>query len=171
MLNRTDKDDATALLHKFQAARKAEDLEQMVDLFNGGALDEEILTIASKSAHKHVNDQWRSVIEKANGERKPVQYTEDVHDAVFLLLKVAFRDIAALAIQVQQRASIDAVRRKRMGKLQYKGVFKSGEIYTKGDFVTYGGSVWYCDSKTAKGPPGDAWTLAVKRGVDGKDLR
>lgn len=167
---RTDKGEWPALA-KFKAAWEAEDLEQMVSLFNDKALDKEVLEIAAKSGHKHVNDQWRSVIEKANGERKPVQYTEDVHDAVFLLLKAAFRDIAALSIQVQQRASIGAIRRKQAGHLEYKGVFKSGQTYQRGDFTTYGGNLWHCNTQTADAPPGEAWTLAVRRGQDGKDAR
>jgi hypothetical protein len=62
----------------------------------------------------------------------------------------------------------------------YRGVWKEGEEYTWGDFVTLGGSLWHCNyeplyaegpTPTTKAKPGTSedWTLAVKRGRDGKD--
>lgn len=51
--------------------------------------------------------------------------------------------------------------------IQYCGTWESGRKYEKGNFVTDGGSVWHCDRDTTQRPgPGDAWTLAVKRGRD-----
>jgi hypothetical protein len=55
--------------------------------------------------------------------------------------------------------------------LIYRGVFREGDEYQTGDTVTWAGSLWHCDEDT-KGKPGDgqkAWTLAAKRGRDGKD--
>ena len=52
----------------------------------------------------------------------------------------------------------------------YRGVYEDAGQYDKGDLVTYGGSVWHCDTP-GKGKPGDpdsGWTLAVKKGRDGK---
>lgn len=54
----------------------------------------------------------------------------------------------------------------------YKGVFKSGQDYLPGDTVTWGGSLWHCDEQT-QDKPGETgskgWTLAAKRGRDGRD--
>lgn len=52
----------------------------------------------------------------------------------------------------------------------YRGVFKEGQSYERGDTVTWGGSLWHCDEPTDEKPegPGKAWTLAAKRGRDGK---
>jgi integrin beta 3 len=53
----------------------------------------------------------------------------------------------------------------------YRGVFKEGETYARGDTVTFGGSLWHCNGETAD-KPGDgakSWTLAAKRGRDGAD--
>ncbi len=54
----------------------------------------------------------------------------------------------------------------------YRGVFAPGD-YAPGDTVTWGGSLWHCDSATSD-KPGElgskGWRLAVKRGRDGKDL-
>ncbi|MCO6386232.1 hypothetical protein [Aliihoeflea sp. 40Bstr573] len=50
-----------------------------------------------------------------------------------------------------------------------KGVYKAGDDYEPGDGVTYGGSFWIAQEKTAEKPDsGKGWRLAVKRGRDGK---
>ena len=52
-----------------------------------------------------------------------------------------------------------------------RGVYKDGATYDAGDGVTWGGSYWLAQDKTAE-RPGDgaaAWRLAVKKGRDGKD--
>lgn len=53
----------------------------------------------------------------------------------------------------------------------YRGVFNDGKTYVRGDTVTWGGSLWHCESETAD-KPGEgakAWTLCAKKGRDGKD--
>ena len=54
----------------------------------------------------------------------------------------------------------------------YRGVFKSGDEYMPGDTVTWGGSLWHCGEQT-QDKPGETgskgWTLAAKRGRDGRD--
>ncbi|KAA6040524.1 phage gp6-like head-tail connector protein [Pantoea sp. F_11] len=54
----------------------------------------------------------------------------------------------------------------------YRGVFKADTEYLPGDTVTWGGSLWHCDTKT-QDKPGETgstgWTLAAKRGRDGRD--
>lgn len=52
-----------------------------------------------------------------------------------------------------------------------RGVYKDGQEYDLGDGVTWGGSYWLAQDKTAD-RPGEgsaAWRLAVKKGRDGKD--
>lgn len=59
------------------------------------------------------------------------------------------------------------------GRVEYRGVWSAGQTYRRGHLVTHHGSIWHCDKPTA-GKPGedyDAWTLAVRRGKDGKDMR
>ena len=55
--------------------------------------------------------------------------------------------------------------------LIYRGVFKDGKTYSKGDTVTFGGSLWHCNEETTERPAtgSKVWTLAAKRGADGKD--
>jgi len=53
----------------------------------------------------------------------------------------------------------------------YRGVWREGATYARGDMVTWAGSCWHCDAET-DGKPGDAadhWTLAVKAGRPGRD--
>lgn len=51
----------------------------------------------------------------------------------------------------------------------YRNVWREG-TYFKGDTVTFGGSLWHCNGETTS-KPGDGnsdWTLAAKKGRDGK---
>ncbi len=54
----------------------------------------------------------------------------------------------------------------------YRDVFVQGRKYELGDMVTWGGSIWHCNKSDTKSKPGDNsdWTLAAKRGRDGKEV-
>lgn len=54
---------------------------------------------------------------------------------------------------------------------EYVGVFKEAETYEPGDMVSWAGSTWHCDEPKGlkPGSPDSGWTLAVKKGRDGKD--
>lgn len=80
--------------------------------------------------------------------------------------KVAERLGAAVQLAVDAYAAT-------LPRVEYRGVFKDGEMYDRGNFVTWAGSLWSANENTTE-KPGDgskAWTLAVKRGRDGKDAR
>jgi hypothetical protein len=54
--------------------------------------------------------------------------------------------------------------------MQYRGVYRDGVTYRRGDWVTWAGSTWHCDADATIDKPGDrsrAWVLAVKCGRDG----
>lgn len=55
--------------------------------------------------------------------------------------------------------------------MSYKGVFRDGQTYEAGDVCTHGGSAWHCNERTTDKPEHGPWTLCVKRGRDGKDMR
>ena len=61
----------------------------------------------------------------------------------------------------------------RFGHPLDQGVFREGEVYQRGDGVTFGGSWWIAQKDAPAGKPGmsDDWRLAVKKGRDGKDAR
>lgn len=53
----------------------------------------------------------------------------------------------------------------------YRGVFRQGDKYAKGDLVTWAGNIYHCNADT-EAKPGEGiaeWTLSVKRGRDGRD--
>jgi hypothetical protein len=54
--------------------------------------------------------------------------------------------------------------------VKYCGVWNSNKQYTKGQFVTHAGSVWHANVNTTAKPSESHidWTLAVKRGKDGR---
>jgi hypothetical protein len=54
---------------------------------------------------------------------------------------------------------------------QYRDIFKAGNEYEPGDLVTWGGNLWHCNEKTTDKPDVGPWTLAVKKGRDGKDAK
>lgn len=71
--------------------------------------------------------------------------------------------------------AFDLIEQAVVDRLSYEGVYQSGRTYSKGSVVTWGGSCWHCNKETDT-KPGDSedretWTLMVKRGRDGKDLR
>ena len=78
---------------------------------------------------------------------------------------------------VEVRATDGKVKRAqaRLPGLRYKGVFSPEEKYEAGDACTQGGSVWIATESGSKlGTPGvgaSGWRLAVKRGVDGRDVK
>lgn len=49
-------------------------------------------------------------------------------------------------------------------KAIYQGVFSTDKEYTAGNFITYKGSLWHCDSKHKGNFNYDNFTLAVKKG-------
>lgn len=52
-----------------------------------------------------------------------------------------------------------------------RGTFTEGDIYDKGDAVTWGGSLWIAQENGITGKPETVkgWRLAVKKGRDGRD--
>jgi len=50
----------------------------------------------------------------------------------------------------------------------YRGAYRGDKTYVRGDMVSWGGSLWHADSDTTGKPEDGDWTLAVKRGRDGK---
>ena len=68
---------------------------------------------------------------------------------------------------------IERIEQLEAHPLKYCDVWKSGGDYRAGNFVSWGGSVWHCNEDATTEKPGTsaAWTLAVKRGRDGKDAK
>jgi hypothetical protein len=77
------------------------------------------------------------------------------------------------SITVREIMSDDTVIEKTFSfpVMIYRGVYLHGKTYESGDCVTFAGSLHHCNEKTEERPGTGAksWTLAVKRGADGKD--
>lgn len=56
---------------------------------------------------------------------------------------------------------------------KYQGSWQAGRTYVAGDTVSLRGCEWHCNAPMTTSRPGDTsdWTLAVKCGRDGRDLR
>jgi hypothetical protein len=67
------------------------------------------------------------------------------------------------------QAELMEIKQRGLG-VHYRGVWQHGSDYDLGDFVTYGGAMWHADKPT-KNKPGssDDWTLAVRKGIDGRN--
>jgi len=54
----------------------------------------------------------------------------------------------------------------------YQCAMKDERQYNKAEIVTHAGSMWHCNRSTRSQPgTDDSFTLCVKHGKDGKDLR
>lgn len=67
----------------------------------------------------------------------------------------------------------DLERRLAEGRVEYRGVWSAGQTYRRGHLVTLHGNIFHCNRPTAGKPSEDhdGWTLAVRKGRDGKDAR
>jgi hypothetical protein len=70
-----------------------------------------------------------------------------------------------------KRADLVVERSIRLATMIYREVWREGE-YEPGDVVTWGGSAWHCQQKTADKPgTSSSWKLMVKEGARGKDAK
>jgi hypothetical protein len=68
----------------------------------------------------------------------------------------------------QRCAELDAAIERR----SYQGVYDSERTYDEHNLVTMGGNIWIARRATSDRPgTSDAWTLAVKKGRDGRDAK
>lgn len=72
------------------------------------------------------------------------------------------RELELRVMQLEERlADVD--------NLKYCGTYEQHREYQPGNFVTEAGSIWHCKVRTSAKPgESDCWTLAVKRGKDGR---
>lgn len=115
----------------------------------------------------HDGGLWRAY-EKTHGMRGWECLVEGIKD-IYVGLSEDQREIS---VTVQRSSGQGITKTFAVPVTLYRGVFKSGTEYQPGDTVTWAGSVWHCDSVTTDKPgePGSqGWTLAVKRGRDGRD--
>ena len=79
----------------------------------------------------------------------------------------AVDDERLVTLSYHRGTEIKTIGTIRFSTPRYCGVYAAGRRYTKGDQVTYAGSLWHCSAATMTKPGGEAsgWTLQVKRGT------
>lgn len=107
---------------------------------------------------------WAAVLERQHSpeflkkppsRRELIKYLDAVSDALTEHIKT----LQARIVELESR-----------GELKYVGVFKQGQVYSKGNFATHGGSLFHCNEATMSVPgSSDAWSLCAKRGSDGNN--
>ena len=185
----TPRTKAIAPAERHKAAPSADDpaaeLDRMPRLSAAFALPEigemlgrvDLPTLLKRSAlmHRAARTGYLEDHAKRYGDSRDhaVAYSQKTHDQI----QGQFADLFDQLL-VQQAilygyleaafARIDQLESGSKG-LSYAGVWSPGE-YQKGQFVTHSGALWHCN-RTTHHKPGDGndFTLAVKRGRDGKD--
>ncbi|EKK73682.1 carbohydrate binding domain protein [Escherichia coli 88.0221] len=111
----------------------------------------------------HQGGLWRAY-EKTYGMRGWECLVDGVAD-----IDVSMTGERLFSVVVRQSSGQRTEKTFSLPVMLYRGVFRIGETYHPGDTVTWGGSLWHCNSMTGD-KPGEAhssgWTLAAKRGRD-----
>lgn len=147
-------------VHQPQDGRDALHLEILPDI-------DEAKTYPRNTYATHDGGLWRS-FEQTSGMRgweciveglKAVSVTQD-GDREF-------------SVTLSKSSGAEFVQKIAMPIQIYKGVHRDGEKYDQHDNVTWAGSQWTSTKAENTDKPGssDAWTLVVKAGRNGKDLR
>ena len=72
------------------------------------------------------------------------------------------RELAPLVKKVQELEK--SIERIQTRGIDYRGIFREGEKYAKGDVCTHAGSMWIATRENTERPPGNGWVLCVKSG-------
>lgn len=114
----------------------------------------------------HNGGLWRSY-EKTHGMRGWECLVDGVSD-----IEISQDDQRQFTLTVHRASGNADSKSFDLPVMIYRGVFKEEKNYLSGDTVTWGGSLWHCDEPTTD-KPGEVgskgWTLATKRGRDGRD--
>ncbi|HHC0704581.1 TPA: phage portal protein [Klebsiella pneumoniae] len=151
-------DDAVAALPPAQDGRDALQLEIQPFIDEGKSY-----TRGSYATHN--GGLWRAY-EKTHGMRGWECIVDGVSD-----VDISMNGQRNFIVTVNRACGASEKKSFDIPTMVYRGVFKSGDEYLPGDTVTWGGSLWHCDEQT-QDKPGETgskgWTLAAKRGRDGR---
>lgn len=152
---------------------------------------------ATVKATDDLQADWSALIRGFWGADAVAKSDDDLHDkivtagkllgsdfdvrfsqAVFMAFAVRFAELEAqasamMAFQALRRKQLEAriEELEKQPKLRYAGVWAAEVGNKAGEFVTWSGSMWYCNQDTtAKPGESEAWTLAVKRGRESKGV-
>lgn len=154
-----------SVLEQFKQLPKPADGRDALQLEVLPAIDEQKSYTRGTYA-KHAGGLWRA-FEQTSGMRGWECIVEGVKE-----LQVDMVD-KRLSVKAVMSSGALAEMVKELPIQIYRGVFKSEDPYHQGDTVTWAGSLWHCNVNGTKALPGDGsadWTLAVKKGRDGREV-
>jgi len=113
------------------------------------------------SWREQVNRRWTSMIDRAIKSLDTPKPQPVPQQTIEALVE------ATVTRQIAERGLV--TRDSLPGRDFYRGVFEADTKYRTGDAVTYDGSMWFARRDTTSRPgTDDSWTLAVKKGRDGR---
>lgn len=126
-------------------------------------------------------DTLQGLMEKHGDKLATRSFLYKIIDAtVFKVLTPAIKELRERVTKLENGAgnnqrAVDLEMRIRALEdrppITYRKMWTHEETYKRGDFVTWGGSMWHCDRQESRGgQPGASsdWSLAVMRGRQGK---
>ena len=124
-------------------------------------------TYARNTYAKHDGGLWRS-FEQTSAMRGWECIVEGLKS-----VSVAQTGDREFSVTLAKSSGAEVVQKIAMPIQIYKGVHRDGEAYDQHDNVTWAGSQWASVKSENVDKPGssDSWTLVVKAGRNGKDLR
>lgn len=128
---------------------------------------DEAKTYARNTYAKHEGGLWRS-FEQTSGLRGWECIVEGLKS-----VSVTQEGDREFSVTLAKSSGAEVVQKFALPIQIYKGVHRDGEKYDVHDNVTWAGSQWTSTKAENTDKPGtsDAWTLCVKAGRNGKDLR
>lgn len=146
---------------KFDAAFERCDLDEMASIYKSKEFSEHIIDSAGEMVEQRVK-----LISKGSAGVALAAFSE------VLVTRALMQVVTAKRRALEKR--VDALESKlaEVSIMKYLGVHENGRVYERGEFVSHAGGMWHANRANKQRPgDGDAWTLAVKRGADGKDSR
>lgn len=157
---------AAAALIPFPEVKQPEDGRDAIDLEILPAIDESKQYPRGTYA-AHNGGLWKSY-ERTHGMRGWECIVDGIASA-----SVNQDAVREFSVTLVKSSGAEVVQKFAMPIQVYQGVHQDGKAYDEHDTTTWGGSQWVSKKSDNTDKPGssDAWTLVVKAGRNGKDLR
>lgn len=144
----------------FKRADEANDPTQMRAIAKSPAYHQALVREAQEETDKGLLRRAGGAEDRLDRLVMHVLATKAIQDANTAILRASIRALRARVEELEKTP------------FAYDGPHEGGKTYAKNTLVSCQGSMWIANYKTAARPgDGPSWTLCVKRGADGKDLR
>jgi hypothetical protein len=120
--------------------------------------------------------EWRAFVAKHGTANFTLQLFSEFLDIYKQQRTAGLEKIAALEQRVADLEARTGTLEAEPKSLAFRGLWDGTQTYHRGESVTSRGSTWIALKETRQrpdehGPAAHDWTLAARRGKDGKDLR